>query len=419
MKKIVLLISIVWAGTAHAQKLDDIREALGKKEIDYAGAKEMVDKYLANPKNAAKSDGWYYKGYIYNGLSKGEATKGLCADCRMEALEAFKKYQELDPKNILLKLEFNGSLFDLYNGYFDLGAKAYGERNYKDAFLNFKNALIVEDYIRSKDLDYQGTKFPALDTSLVQNTAIAARLDKNDDGAIPYCKLITDAEVAGKEYLDIYEFVAEYYKNKKDATNFAAALAKGRKVFPDEAYWTAIEMESVGENSTKEELFVKYDELIQKNPTDYTLVYNYGVELYNFIYITHKDNPANKAYKAKLTETFKKAIALKSTPETNLLMAKHLYYQSDDLADEAKLIKGTKPEDVKKRKALNDEATASRTECIAYCEAANKYYAGLSTLQSKQKTDYKSSLVMLQNIYQLKNDKVKVEELEKVLVTLD
>ena len=113
MKKLVLLAGIFLAATTgYSQSLDDIREALGKKNVDYAKAKEMVDKYLSNPKNAAKPDGWYYKGFIYNAVSKRDELKSLCNDCKWEAFTAFKKYQELDKKNILMALEQNGSLFD-------------------------------------------------------------------------------------------------------------------------------------------------------------------------------------------------------------------------------------------------------------------------------------------------------------------
>ncbi|MES2430829.1 MAG: hypothetical protein V4556_07810 [Bacteroidota bacterium] len=421
MKKIILLAAIIGSTTiTYSQDLDDIREALGKKEIDYTKAKDLVDKHLANPKNAAKADAWYYKGYIYNSISKKDELKALCTNCKWEAFEAFKKYQEMDNKNVLMTLEQNASLFDLYNGFFDAGAKAFNDKDYKNAFTNFKSALLVEDYVRGKNYDYQGYKFPALDTSLVLNTALAARLDKNDADAVTYYKILTDANVSGKQYLEPYEYLAEYYNNKKDSVNFAAALAKGRAVFPDEAYWTAIEMESVEKNGTKEDMFVKYDELLQKTP-NYTLAYNYGAELFNFIYANdaNANNPKNSEYKINLENALKKAIELKSTAEANLLLARYYYNNAYDISDDAKKIKGAKPEDIKKRKALNDASMANMDNCIIYSEAANKIYAAMPALKPVDKAQYKNSLSMLQNIYQIKKNDAKAAEYGKIITSLN
>lgn len=419
MKKIVLLAAMgLVMNTLKAQSVDDVRELLGKKDVDYTKAKEAVDKHLANPKNAAKADGWYYKGFIYNAISKRDDLKSLCVNCKMEAFEAFKKYQELDKKNILMALEQNVSLFDLYNGLFDLGAAAYNDKNYKAAFENFRDALVVEDYVRTKGFDYQGYKYPVLDTQLVLNTALAARFDKNDEAAVTYYSILSAANVTGPEYLEMYQFLAIHYKDKKDAANFSAALAQGRKLYPEDPFWTALEMESV-EGGTKDEVYAKYDEMINRNPTDYTMVYNYAVDLYNYIYAGDGVAADKKeAYKIKLAEVIKKTIAVKSNGDANLLMGRFLYNSAYDYSDESKKIKGAKPEDVKNRKALNDKYLAQMNEAIPYCEAANKYFAALPTLKPIEKANYKQSLGILQNIYLIKKDAVKAEAYGKQVTDL-
>ncbi|UEG48907.1 hypothetical protein LK994_09680 [Ferruginibacter lapsinanis] len=418
MKKIVLLAVMgLVMNTLKAQSIDDVREILGKKDVDYAKAKETIDKHLAIPKNAAKPDGWYYKGFIYNAISKRDNLKSLCTNCKMEAFEAFKKYQELDKKNVLMALEQNASLFDLYNGLYDAGATAYNEKNFKAAFDNFSGALLVEDYVKQKGFDYNGYKYPALDTALVLNTALSARFDKNEDASMTYYKILSDANVAGPQYLEMYEFIAAHYKDKKDTEKFSAALAQGRKLYPEEAYWTALEMESIGEGATtKDEVFVKYDEMIQRNPGDYTMVYNYAVELYNYIY-AGDGVPADKkeGYKQKLAEALKKSIAIKSNGDANLLMARYLYNSAYDFSDDAKKIKGAKPADVKMRKELNDKYLAQMNEAIPYCETANKYFMALPTLKPIDKANYKQSLGMLQNIYLIKKDAAKADAYGKLL----
>lgn len=179
MRKLIysVLLTILTVGL-QAQKIDEIKELIGKAQWEQA--KQKLDAHLADPKNAAKPEGWYYKGVIYNELAKDAkyATILGTTDGRMEAFESFKKYIELDPKTILMTLEQNVRLFDLYNGYFDLGAKAFNSKNYEEAFKNFKNASIVEDFVASKNYEYNGFKFPKMDTSLIQNIALAALLSK-------------------------------------------------------------------------------------------------------------------------------------------------------------------------------------------------------------------------------------------------
>ena len=69
MKRIAGLIICLMAGIqSHSQSLDDIQKMFGNK--DYVGAKTAIDKYLADPKNSTKPDGWYYKGYICNAYSR-------------------------------------------------------------------------------------------------------------------------------------------------------------------------------------------------------------------------------------------------------------------------------------------------------------------------------------------------------------
>ncbi len=145
MKKF-LCLALLLAGfnAGFSQSIDDVKKAIDKQ--DWAAAKKAVDGVLANEKLASKPEAWYYKGLVYNECSKKEDLLATCPDCKMEAFNAFKKYQAMDPKNVYMVLEQNVRLFDLYNGYFDLASKAYEAKDYASAYTNFSNASMVEDY---------------------------------------------------------------------------------------------------------------------------------------------------------------------------------------------------------------------------------------------------------------------------------
>jgi hypothetical protein len=245
MKKIIfLLLFISMASFTYAQHLSAINYQISR---DIMKAKEMIDQYLADPKKAGKAEGWYYKGKIYYQLSKEEPS--ACADCTMDAFNAFKRYQDLDPKNTFMHSTQNAELFDMYNEYFEIGEKAYIKKNYKGALYDFQKAAQIAAYIKSKDFSYNGFKFPPLDTLLVSDLAVTARADNDDSDAIVYYKQLTNANLKDSEYIDDYKYVADYYKKKNEKDSLATAIAKGKSLFPKDPYWSLMEEKKIDQEA--------------------------------------------------------------------------------------------------------------------------------------------------------------------------
>ncbi len=403
--------------TTFAQDIKDVRNftLLGQTQK----AKDALEKYMAVPKNAAKAEGWYYKGYIYNQLSK-DSTKSLAESSAMKAtaFEALKKYREMDPKAELLTEQNNSPLYDLYVGYYsELGVKSYVAKDPATAFEDFRKALEVHDYIQTNNLiGNNGFKFSALDTMLTLYTAIAANEAKKIEESTIFYKKITDAEIADPQYIDAYQMLADRYKTSKDKAGFAEIIAKGKKLFPaNNEFWTAIEIEEATDGVGKPEIFTKYEELMLKNPGNYTLPYNYGVELYRYIYADETKDMNTSAYKAKLPEILKQAIALKNTSEANFLLSNFLYNNSIDISEEARKIKGVKPDDLKKKKEIQALSDAAMNQAIPYAESVLSLYPGIAKPKSSDKINYKQSLVVLKNIYEVKKDDAKVASYDKLI----
>ncbi len=411
-----MAFSLVLTAT-YAQDIKEIRNLvlLGQTQK----AKDLVDKYLTNPKNAAKSEGWYYKGYLYNQLSK-DSTKSLkeSAVLKDTAFVALKKYREMDPKAELLSEQNNSSLYDLYVGYYsELGVKSYVAKDPASAFDDFRKALEVHDYIQTNNLiGNNGFKFSALDTMLTLYTAIAASEAKMIEQSTTFYKKITDAEISDPQFIDAYQVLADRFKASKDKAAFADIIAKGRKLFPaNNEFWTAIEIEEATEGVGKPEIFTKYEELMVKNPGNYTLPYNYGVELYRYIYSDETKNVNTNDYKAKLPEILKQAIAIKNTSEANFLLSNFLYNNSIDIYEEARKMKAVKPDELKKKKDLQAQSDAAMTQAIPYAEAVVTLFAGSEKHKGSEKVNYKQSLVILKNIYETKKDAAKVATYDKMI----
>ncbi len=418
MKKLLLLAVLAgFTGFAMAQDLDEIRNMTYLNQT--AKAKEAIDKFLASEKNAKKPEGWFWKAYITNQLSK-DSTKSVdeSSALKTEAFELFKKYRQMDPKATLLAEDNNSPFYDLYSGFgSDLAIKAYNAKNYNASFENFKKALEVQQFSVSNDLVYNtGYKFPALDTLFTQYAALTAIEAKRPDDAVPFHKKIVDAGLAGENFGDSYNFLADYYKGKKDKANFYDVIAKAKKNYPNNArYWTALEIELETDGVPKPEVFKKYEELVAANPTSYDVAYNYAAELFNFINSDASKNVNLAEYKSKLTQALTKVISIKSTFDANFLMTVSHYNNSFDLSDEAGKIKGVKPEDQKKKKALQADALKAINDAIPFGEAGIKGFSELATPTGTEKANYRKLLSMMKNMYEVKKDNVKMAEYDKML----
>lgn len=416
MKKFSLIVLLAAASSfAGAQSIDDIKTFAYLNQTQKG--KEAVDKFLSVEKNAKKPDGWYYKGYIYNMASK-DSSKTLAESIALkdEAFKALKKYREMDPKGTLLEEQNNSPLFDLYVGYStDIGVKAYEKKDLATSHEGFKKALDVHDYVFEKNLaGANGFKFSALDTTLVLYAAITAMEQKKTDDAVAFYKKMVDANVGGPSYIDAYQVLADYYKNKKDKAAFTDIIAKGRKQYPaNEEYWTALEIEEATEGVGKPAVFPKYEELIASHPGNYVLAYNYGVELYQYMYSDSAKGVDMAPYKAKFVDAMKAAIAAKSTVEANFLLANFLYNNSIDISDEARKIKGVKPDDLKKKKEMQAASTKSMDDAIPYALAAETAFDSIAKPKGTEKANHRQALIILRNIYEIKKDAAKLAEYEK------
>lgn len=415
MKKFSLLVLVAFAAfQASAQNLEQINDMMGK--LKFREAKTAIDKYLQDPKKANDAEAWYYKGRIYNSLSRDSSVQQAeLLNLRSEAFNAFKKNQQLDAKDIYLSLETHVSYLDLYYGFYDLGAKEFNSNHYEGALESFKKAIEVKDYILGKKYQYEQTTLYPLDTSLVLNAAASAIQAKKEDEAAAFYRKISDANVTGKDYKEVYEYLADYYSKKEDNASLAAILEKAKRFYPQNEFWTDVELRGISKKGDKAALFAKYEELIAQNPSNFTLVYNYSIELYNSLYGKEAKPSDDLTVKNKLTEMLRKAIANEKAEDISatVLMANHLFNMSADLLNASNMIKSTKPDEVKKKADLKASAHKTMDECITYSETAVKHYEAIPSKTGGQKANYKIVLSYLIDIYGIKNNKVKAAEYEK------
>jgi len=414
MRKIILLMFFT-AGTAtalFAQDFKDVKEKLDKGKYDEA--REKIDKALADPKNQKSANAWYYKGIIYGELAKDSSKTDM--DYRMESFNALKKYQELDSKNIMLLLNQNANFFQLYEGYYNQGAKDFNDKAYDKAFQNFENALKIKDYAYAKGFEINGFKFAAVDTQLVNLTGRAGLLAKQEDTAVRYFAMIADAKIGGEDFKDVYPILVDYYTRKGDSVNRAKYLAVGMELYPTNPYWNQTKMAAAGNDKAKR--VEQFEELIKADPKNADLLVDYAVELFSFLY--GKDKPTDYAgTQQKLTTALQDAIA--QNPQSayaNFIMTQHLSNQIYDMEEAYNAMKGTKPEDVKKKTALNKEIQAKLEEMFTYSLATYNLFDKMPELKGTDKANFRTVTNQLIDYYRIKKQPEKAKVYEQKLTTL-
>jgi len=405
MRKFLLTAVLFASATAlFAQNLDDVQEQISKK--NYAKAKTAIDKVLADSKGQKSANAWYYKGVIYNELAK-DSTQDNSA-YRAEAYEALKKSQELDPKNVMGEVEQNWRLFDIYNYYLNAAIKQHNAKDYAGALNNYKKAIEIQQYIHGKGFAYNNQTLPALDTAVNLYAGSAALFAKDTATGMQYFQQIADAKVPGKDYMQAYQMLVDYYNRKGDQANAQKYAALGKQLYPESEYWTYYELSDPTLRDDKNKLLAKYEEVIAKNPESGSLALDYAIELFNYTYGQNK--PADyKALQDKTTAAIQKAIDLNKSAEANYLMVQNISNQIYDMQEAQRAIKGTKPEDIKKKNGYTADINKKYDDLVKYGETAAQLFSERNDLKAVEKANYKAVLSQLANYYRFKKqpDKAK------------
>ncbi len=415
MKQFVLFCLLaIGVNAGMAQNVDEMLEMV--QSAKFKEAKVAIDKYLSNPKKQTDPDGWYIKGRVYNALSRDSSiTFTQSYNLKMEAFEAFQKNQELDKKDVRMKLDEYISYFDIYAELYNAGIKNYNSKDYEGAYIAFKKTNEVKDFILSRNYKYDPMPLAAFDTALIMNVAICAHNANRDNEMYAYYQKIADANIAGKDYKDVYQLLIDYKLNNGQEEEGMVLLAKARKLYPGDEAWTDIDIKHAERKGGKAGLMKKYEELTRDNPSSFVLHYNFAVELYNSLYGKEATNSGDSMKAKELSKTLQQAMKLEDKEEVTalVLMCNHLYNNASDLWNAAQSIKSAKPEDVKKRAQLKSNALRIMDECIGYGEKAIAFFEAISDKTPMQNANYKIILGYMSDFYSTKKDPVKAAIYEK------
>jgi hypothetical protein len=411
MKRVFLSTVLAFLVTGlFAQKLDKAKEKLKEGKLDEA--KTEVDGFLAVEKNQKNADAWYTKAKVYNAIAAADKTKA--DEAHATAFDALKKYVQYDDKMLIsLQIDKYQPLNEIYGAYFKQGADNFNDKKYQASYDAFKNALVVSKYMAEK-----GWLTSKIDTTSTLYAGVSAeKLEKPDEAAIYYGQLADNkiAKYGGDDLIGIYQWLARHYADKKDYVNANKYAALGLELFPKDSFWPSIEIDMAKEGGNKDSLFKKYEDIISRYPENHLFKYDYAYELYKYAYDTSlAKRPANSpALIQKALDNVNAVIKTKPDyAQAQLFAGQIIFNQGVDILAESKKIKGTKPEDTKKKSDLKADAMKKFDEAAPYFLEVDKILGKQGKLKMDDKTALKEAYDLLITIYDQKNAKDKVKEFE-------
>jgi hypothetical protein len=418
MKKLILgsLIALASFETINAQSLDDINKAMLLASVSqkYADVKPLVDKAETNEKVNTKPELYATKANLYANLAKqpGVTPENAIA-YRSTALAAWEKYKTMDPSLATLKENVNGPVA-LYSSYITEAIAKFNAKDWATAYTDFKTSADISDVLIAHKLINM-----SFDTTAnLYAGASAQNLKKEDDAVMMFTKL-ADKKIAGAENEFLYQFLANYYMDKKDDANFKKYVDLGKSLYPKSKYFAAIEGDYV-RNSNDINKIVPYDESkIAENPNDYTLHYDLGGDIYN--YLNPKDTSKTpkgdvSAMEGKMIGAFTKASEIKPEAGMPYSILGNFYYNKAatistvDLKNVKAAMKsanaGIKPDKngklppipkelITKQDQLYKQYDAYEDSAMAYFEKAAAAFGKAEKVEPFEKQHYKNDVSFL------------------------
>jgi hypothetical protein len=408
MKRIFLSLALagLFSGL-FAQSVDKAKDLLKGKKL--TEAKTEIDNALTVEKNQKNAEAWYQKVKIYNAIAADSTLKSTVPDAYVQSLAALKKYAELDNKKlVLLTLDQYKPINEIYQGLFQEGAANYNNKKYPEAYADFTTAIEAISFMNQKGWIKQN-----MDTTSTLYAGISAEKAGKRDEAAKYYTQIADSgitKIGGNDMAEIYKWVADYYNRKGDKANTAKYVAIGKAKYPNELFFDELVLDDLRKNGPKDSLFAKYDEIIKERPDSAIYFFNYGLELYQYASDTTKGPvPSNAAaLTKKAQEMLAQSLKLNPDyPQANLVMGQIFYNQGIETQQQTKTVKGSKPEDIKKRAEIRAEAIKKFDEAVPYFEKIDSLLGKAGELKRADKSALKDAYDLLVTIYEQKKDKEK------------
>lgn len=276
MKKIgllgLILVAAVQLSFAQASKvmaaynyLEEYK--LSKDGEDLVEAKEAIDAAATNETTGIQGKTWYYKGLIYQMLSKDELLSKTDETYTATALESFEKSISLDDKKFRNQEDALNYMRAISADIFNAGVDKYQKGEYAAAYKDFYAMKAI-----NKTLTKNGVELVVDTERTVSNAASAAeQAGMTKEAIAAYEDLLTFSNDANN-----YRFLAQLYKKSGDKVKAMQVLEDAAKVHPENADIIIDQLNYFIEDGKLTDAIDKLDKAIELQPENDMLYFVKG-----------------------------------------------------------------------------------------------------------------------------------------------
>jgi len=290
MKRIVftgVLCLFVVCSFAQKKNVNAAKNALKSTPPDCTEARNQIKSALTDPETANDAETWYTAGLIESKqfdnenakeMTKQEYNESVMYSAFRNILPYFLKAAELDKVPDVkgkIKPRFTKDICAIVRAnrpyYVNAGLYAYNQKDYKQAYEDFK----LYGDIPAMDL-FKGEKWNIAknDTTEMQirfNAGIMASIIPDPQAAITLFSEIKNngyvENTAFKEN-ELYQRLAEQYSQVKDTANYEAILKEGIDKFPEDDFFMQNMVNLSATSGNYDEAITDLNKLIARTPTN-------------------------------------------------------------------------------------------------------------------------------------------------------
>lgn len=361
MKKLALLLTFNFiALLVFAQNKNVNRAERALKDGEYQEALQLIEEAAQHEKTIDKGKTWYQRGQIYQAIAfaEDESVKSLAENPFEEAVESYKKVQELEGENNMHSVFAGQSLNEIWSLMLNEGAEAYQAGNYEEAIKAFDKTKMVN---------------PEDTTGYMYAGVAAMQGGFYDKAAENYYKLLNELDYKA---LDIYTSLLWIERNHNEDLDKALELVKeaGEK-YPDNLDLMKEEINLLITMEKTDEAREKLEKAIQSEPDNPSLYYSLA-------YLYDEVGESEKAI-----DTYKKAIELNPEYfEANFNLAVIFFNKGVEILKEANNMDLETYQ--KKGKAVVAEADKFFEKALPYLEKSHEIQPEDLTVMETLETAY-------------------------------
>ncbi len=342
MKKLLILLFVVAAGSTFAQPANVVNAYNYLKSGELDKAKTAIDKAVEHPKTSVKEKTWRYRGDIYFAImaSTKPEYKALSDNPGQSAYESYIKAKELNSKHSWDK-EIDKNLRLIQNMMLNDGVADFNEKKYDIAVAKFETSIAIAEHMGFSD------------SLAVFNAGLASERGEKYDNAIKWYDKCMEIGYRGSDCCGFIIFLLQKQDKNEEALKRVQAC---RASYPDNQNLIITELNYYLKDGDFEKAKANLEAAIANDPNNPILHFSVGTVMDNM----GKKEEAEKSYLA----------AIKIKPEyfdPNYNLGAMYYNMAVEINNRA-----NEEKDYKKAKAIQDEAGEVFKKALPYLEKARE-----------------------------------------------